>query len=809
MRWPLALVAACTLGAQAAGLPQRLTRQAQDLQLSRQPDTLAIHRSDRMQTPGAPGQPRPPHHGEAAPAPVATIERQRPGEHILPVKVSQRQPPSAPQPEPQALWHALLTEAERAGPSPELFARIEVEAAWLEQAADADLLQRLGWVLLAAGRTDQAERWFAQAIARDPDDSPARRGLAQCYARRGAYAEAHALLAPLPEAARERRDLADALAEQARASGDEAAEAEWLQRALADADGDAIALRERLAWNAQRRGLWAEAIPLWQALLSVEGRRQWREALAAALQAQGDLGSAYEALRDLPEATTWRAALASQLAGLASEQGRLEDERHWLAAALREDADNADLYVRLALNAEARGQGEAAAGHWAHAYALRPDEATAGAWAGSLLRARREAELARLAAADAGPLAHWWRTWQARRLLAQGRARAAARMAPAGAVPELAGVLAPRLGLGLAGRNKSGNGGGSRLRLKLAPQLRYAAPVAEGWFEAELSGVEADAGTTASGLPFGSAVPGQPAVATRTGPHAALQLRWSSLESSGPELSIGTTAVGAPVPATATFTLAWRETQDDHAWRAALYREPVRDSALSLLGQHDPASGRPWGRVMRDGLRLNGHRRLGAGPWSLAGQARLERLTGHAVDDNRHLAARIELMRAFDADGFRYLQAGPTLGWEAHRRDLSAFTWGHGGYFSPRSFVDAGAALQFETAARPDWLLAGRLSVQWQSIERNGAPCHPLPPPAGPSTCGGAYAGERKQGLAGQAELSAVARLAPQWQMTASLGLRRGPAYRDQALGLALVYLFEPQTRLYAEDLPADMATLW
>ena len=811
MKWPLPLVTACALSAQATGLPQHWARQTQELQLWRQPDTGVVveHRRDQVQTLSAQGQTPQPHSGEGPSARAATSEREGTRERARTIQAGQRQPVSTPQPEPQALWHALLTEAERVGPSPKLYARLEADAAWLKRVADADLLQRLGWVLLAAGRTEQAEQWFKRALVRDPASTAARRGLAQCYAQRGALAEAHALLEPLAEARSERRALAERLAEQAHSRGDDATEAEWLRRALVDADGEKDLLRERLAWNAQRRSLWAEAIPLWQALLAVENRSQWREALAVALQAQGDLESAYEALRDLPEATTWRAGLASQLAGRAAEQGRLEDERHWLEAALREDAGNADFYVRLALNAEARGQDDSALVHWAQAYALRPDEATARAWASSLMRAGREAELDRLAAADAGPLAHWWRSWQARRLLARGQARAAARMAPAGAVPELAGVLSPRLGLGLAGRNKSGNSGGSRLRLKLAPQLRYAGPHGGGWLEAELSGVSADAGMTTPSLPFGSAVAGESLVPTRVGTFSALQLRWSSLASSGAELSIGTTAVGAPVPATATLTLAWRETQDDHAWRAALYREPVRDSVLSLMGQRDPVSGEPWGRVLRHGASLGGYRRLGATPWSLAGELRLEQLTGRSVADNRHLSAQLELMHVFAAPGFRFLQAGPTLGWEGYRHDLSGYTWGHGGYFSPQSLTHVGTAVQFEIAATDDLLLAGRLSTKWQRMERNAAPCHPLPPPAGPSTCSGNYAGVRDQGLASQAELRAVTRLASRWQLAGAVGYRHAPYYRDLAMGLTLVHLFEPQPTLHSEDLPADLTALW
>ncbi|WP_300843270.1 cellulose synthase subunit BcsC-related outer membrane protein [Tepidimonas sp.] len=691
-----------------------------------------------------------------------------------------------------------------------LLARIEADSDWLETVASADLLQRLGWVLLTAGREDQAQRWFTQALTREPDNAPARRGLAQIYVRRGAGQEAYALLEPLPGAAAELRDLADALAEQARMNGEEAAEADWLRRALANADGDAIGLRERLAWNAQRRGLWAEAVALWRSLLVAEPRIEWRKALAAALQEQGEIEAAYELLHGLPQAEQQRAAMANRLAQQARAQQRYEEEYRWLVAALRDDADSADQHILLATNAEARLSNEDAAKYWARAYSLRPDDATAAALAGHLIRLNRTEELARLAAVDPGPLADEWQSWRAQQLLSQGRARSAAHVAPAGRLPELRGVLAPRISVGWAARDKSGSSGGSHLRLRHAPQLELAAPLADGWFQAELSGIGADAGMTAQSLPFGSAVLGQPAVSTRTGTHPAVQLRWSYLGGSGPEFAIGTTPAGALIPATATFELAWRETAENHAWRSALFREPVRDSALSLIGLRDPNSGQPWGRVISDGVLVDGYRRLSwTDQWSLAGQVRFARLTGRSVEDNQQAAVRVELMRTFDAAGFYFLQAGPSLGWEGYRRDLSAFTWGHGGYFSPRSFVSAGAALQFQTVSHSRWLLSGRLSAQWQSIERDSAPCHPLAAPATPTICTNAYPGERKNGLAGQVELRAVARLSDQWQVTASLGYRRGPAYRDQVFGLTLVYLLEPQTRLYADDLPKNIGALW
>lgn len=810
MRWPLALFVAGALGAQAGEPPQHSTRRPQELRLWQLPQGGLKALQQHSDPPSSDPPSSPASAAQLADRPSATRPSDRPratGIRTGSTEVRPRHDVGARTPEPRSWWHARLTEAERVGLGPALLEHIEAEADWLERDADADLLQRLGWVLLADGLAGQAERWFALALARDPDNAAARRGLAQSLARRDELAQSYALLEPLPAAGQERRALADALAEQARARGDDVGERHWLERALAEAGGDDPSLRERLAWNAQRRQDWGEAIIFWRSLLPIENRQQWREALAAALQAQGDLAAAHQVLGGLVSTGAWRAALAGELAGRARAEASLDAERAWLEAALQDDPSDPYTSIRLANNAADRAQWGEAADHWARAYALKPDASVAEAYAGSLLRAGRADELERLALADPGPLANWWRSWQAQRLSAQGRARAAARLAPSGALPELAGVLSPRVGLGLAGRDKAGSSGGSRLRLRLAPRLSYAAPFADGWLEAELSGLRVDASEAAVSLPFGSAVAGQATVPTRVDQASSLRLRWSPLVERGPELIVGTTPAGAPVPATPTFSLGWREIGEKYAWRAALHREPVLDSVLSYAGQRDPASGMAWGRVLREGARLEGYQRLG--PWSLAGSLSFGQLQGRSVADNRHLSTLVELMYDLDKEGFRFLQAGPILGWEGYQRDLSAYTWGHGGYFSPRSFTRLGAALQFETDGQPDWRLAGRVSLQWQGIRRDSAPCHPLSPPAGPSICTGDYPSANDQGLATQIELRTVVRLAPRWMLTASGGLRRGPAYRDQALGLGLLYLFEPQSRVHTEDLPSDLHPLW
>ncbi len=750
----------------------------------------------------------PERHGAVSPAPPAPPKTMRAGSRP-PAPTPARTAATPPQEtDRRAVWLALLAEAEVQGLSPDLAERIAADAAWLEAEAEADLLQRLGWVLVAAGRTEAAEHWFTRSLARDPDQPAARLGLAQILGARGDLAAAHALLAALPEAAGQRRDLASALAERAREDGDVVAERQWLLAALAE-DAEALDLIERLAWNATSRQDWAEAVTLFHRLLNRERRPDWAEGLATALQAQGELAAAHQALSGLETAAPWRAALASELAEQARQEGRLAVEHDWLLAARQDAPTDADLPARLARNAAARGDQDAACAAWGEAYRLQPDDAGAAAWAGCLLASGRQDDLARHALTDAGALWRWWRTHEARRLEARGLARAAARLAPPGALPELDGALAPRVGLGLAGRDKSGSVGGSRLRLRLAPTLRYAWPLGGGWVEAEAGGIHADAGLAQAGLPFGSVTAGQPAGATRVDGAVGLELRWTPLDASGLHVRLGTTPSAAPLPATATWALGWREDGAAAAWWVEAAREPVQDSVLSRMGQTDPASGRAWGRVLRTGLAAGGYRRLGSGSWSLAGELRAAHLDGPSVADNRQLAVQAELMHGFAAPGFRYLQAGPSLGWEGYRHDLSAFTWGHGGYFSPRAYTRLGVAAQFETASRADWLLAGRLSGEWQHVTRRAAPCHPLPPPATPTLCTGDYPAERKTGLAGQIELRGVARIAPQWQLAGFYGRRHGPAYRDQVFGLELRYLFAPQARLHPEDLPGPLSRLW
>ncbi len=114
-------------------------------------------------------------------------------------------------------------------------------------------------------------------------------------------------------------------------------------------------------------------------------------------------------------------------------------------------------------------------------------------------------------------------------------------------------------------------------------------------------------------------------------------------------------------------------------------RRTVNDSLLSWAGQRDPVTQRSWGAVTRAGGRAQVELPLGPG-YAYAGGG-YYMFEGENVRDN----ARIEAGAGFSYPFWRRpdgeLSVGTDLVYFAYDRNLRYFTLGHGGYYSPQSFV--------------------------------------------------------------------------------------------------------------------------
>jgi cellulose synthase operon protein C len=122
-------------------------------------------------------------------------------------------------------------------------------------------------------------------------------------------------------------------------------------------------------------------------------------------------------------------------------------------------------------------------------------------------------------------------------------------------------------------------------------------------------------------------------------------------------------------------------------------REAVTDSVLSYAGTTDPRSGQTYGGVTAQG----GGVELGWGDnkaYVFVGGA-VHALSGHNVDDNLRATAMASAHFTLYDDEQQRVKLGVSAYGAHFDKNLSGFTYGHGGYFSPEWFVRGGIPLEW------------------------------------------------------------------------------------------------------------------
>ncbi|SFO41415.1 cellulose synthase subunit BcsC-related outer membrane protein [Sphingomonas sp. OK281] len=304
-------------------------------------------------------------------------------------------------------------------------------------------------------------------------------------------------------------------------------------------------------------------------------------------------------------------------------------------------------------------------------------------------------------------------------------------------IARLSDDTGPRAEMKLGFRERSGETGLSELR-ELSGTATLSTGVAGGRVSVSATPVVID-----SGRPTGSALArfGRNATPEAQGivnalPSALVQADTqhasgvavaASYDSPGVRIEVGSTPIGFDnTEVTWGFTAKPKisRTVSAQGW---VKREPVTDSVASYAGTRDPVTGERWGQVMRTG----GGASLswddeGTGVYAdVSGY----RYTGENVRQNRGYQANAGGYLPLYRDGHSTLTGGLNLNWQAFDNNQNYFTYGHGGYFSPQSFLSMSLPIRYAyTSTR--W--EGRLGVApgYQSFEQDRAPIYPTDPNA-------------------------------------------------------------------------------
>lgn len=372
----------------------------------------------------------------------------------------------------------------------------------------------------------------------------------------------------------------------------------------------------------------------------------------------------------------------------------------------------------------------------------------------------------------------------------------------------------PEIRIGTEFRSRSGDGGTSKLDEEQLPlEIRF--PVGNGKASVRVTPVVLRTGSLGSspyalgtfgGGPYAflndSSVPG-----TKNQKGVGLSVGY---ETRGLALDAGVTPIGFQEQSFTGGALfdGTLDNADTLGYRLDVSRRPVTDSLLSFAGMKDERTGQKWGGVSATGARLTLSKNFGnAGVY---GSAAWHRLTGTNVASNQRTEFNAgTYFRLIDEPDTKFT-AGLNLNATFYKKNLGYYTYGHGGYFSPKRYYALG--VPFTWAQRQGsltWRLDGAVGVQ--RFSQADAPLFPnnAGMQAGAQSVldqlnlselgglrDGFYRGQSKTGIGYNLRASAEYRLASSWVLGLTAGTDNASDYRQWSGGLYLRYYMHPQSGL-------------
>jgi predicted Zn-dependent protease len=186
---------------------------------------------------------------------------------------------------------------------------------------------------------------------------------------------------------------------------------------------------------------------------------------------------------------------------------------------------------------------------------------------------------------------------------------------------------------------------------------------------------------------------------------------------------LGTTPLGFPV-VDWVGGLAYSGDWGDIGWTTTVSRRPVSSSLLSFAGAKDPGTGTTWGGVRATGasLGLSYDQGLANGVWA---DVSAHQLTGENVEDNT--SERLMggyYYKVINEDNRRATVGLSSMLWH-YQKDLSGYTLGQGGYYSPQQYFSLSVPVNYRQRTENwSWQLGG--SVSWSRSSTSDEKRYPI-----------------------------------------------------------------------------------
>lgn len=231
-----------------------------------------------------------------------------------------------------------------------------------------------------------------------------------------------------------------------------------------------------------------------------------------------------------------------------------------------------------------------------------------------------------------------------------------------------------------------------------------------------------------------------------------------------------------------------------------LARRPYTGSLISYAGTRDPVSGMTWGGVTNTGLSLYMSTTLSTsaiGDVNVSGMASYGLLRGTNVLDND----RLYLHAGVDQDVYStedmVLNVGLGATFMSFSKNLSGYTLGQGGYYSPQSSISIGVPI--ELIGRSDALsFQIRTNISYSNTQTDPSPYFPTPQALAAAAAAGAVTTQQYQGGPGKGfgygfRAAAEYRVAPEIALGGRFNMDRSAYYAPNSLLFYLRYIFNPE----------------
>ncbi len=432
-------------------------------------------------------------------------------------------------------------------------------------------------------------------------------------------------------------------------------------------------------------------------------------------------------------------------------------------------------------------------------YRQKQDKPAAEGLFYSLQKLSRRDRMKALAEALGGPLRVMWRQEESRQLYGRKEFAAAEELEP-GLNPGLKNFSEPSVSTYGSYREKTGDPGRGRYRESIEGMegvLYVNGGLDKITTQVERVSLESDS------LPANAAVGHAPILpaAYAFQPTSDLQdlyafrFGWERSGWTAPYAELGVTPLEAPVFSVPVGKLGLRQQEEGGFWDVRAYGDPIKESLLSYSGIRDPYTGQGWGRVVDVGAGAKGYLSLG-GNWGFFGEGKYGWDVGEGVEANEHVSLSLSLSRNIPIQGFDQFTVGPSFLFEHFEHNLSGYTAGQGGYFSPEHLIEGTLGLQFLTQEGKKYILEGNLGPGVQQNNQSASPVFPLHPDGQMSKA------DNNTSFVFSTLMQGGFLLSENVELGAYGGYSKSADYNDIQGGLTLRYFFKPRNGLVSADLP-------